>query len=82
MECVPNSILRLKGVSCSMADKKQKSLTKPLGANESEQLSSLNTQARRSQAAERLRLKMEASIEAKARKRRRREAPASAAWKP
>ena len=65
-----------------MADKQQKRLTKPLGANESEQLSSLNTQARRSQAPERLRRKMEASIEAKAHKRRRREAPASAAWKP
>jgi len=61
----------------------EQKISKQQGANEAEQLSSLNAQtARGKPTGQRFRRKMEASIEAAARKRRRREAPASAAWKP
>ena len=57
--------------------------TRPVGADETEQLTSLNAQTLRpGKPGERLRKKMEASIETKARKRRSREVPSSSAWKP
>jgi hypothetical protein len=57
--------------------------TRPVGVDETEQLTSLNAETLRpGKAGQRLRQKMEASIETKARKRRNREVPSSSAWKP